>query len=571
VRRPLPGTAVLTLAAGLTATLLAAPAALASPDPLGRTPVKGPAGKAVALTALGSYASDVFDASAAEIVAHDPLTQRLFVVNAASGSVDVLDGRDPTSMTLLGTLDTAGLRAADGSVVGEGAVVNSVAVRDGLLAVAVQAPDKVQPGWTAFFGTEGDLPFVSALRVGVLPDMVTFSPDGRTVLVANEGEPAGDFATDPEGSVSLVDVSGGATALSQQDVRTATFRAWDEGRALPRGVRVFGPDVAVPAGQAPAGRVARNLEPEYVTVDHDSATAYVSLQEANTIAVLDLASAQFTDLLPLGSQDWSAPGNEHDASDRDLAVSLRSWPVRALLLPDAIASYRFRGQTFLVTANEGDAREWGDYADVTRLGSATYPLCADAFPDAASLKQPANLGRLNVSLEDGRRPGADCFETVHVLGSRSFSIFTTEGERVFDSGGQIERLIAGGTGGVPPSGFNSNHTSNVSFDARSDDKGPEPEGVTVGRVAGRTYAFLGLERTGGVLSYDVTDPRAVTFVDYVNNRGWQAPVPSRAAGDLGTEGVTFVPADQSPTGGPLLLTANEVSGTTTAFAVERRR
>lgn len=563
-----------TLLPAAVAALCLATGGPAVAGPLPGPPRPNPSDRGVELVPLGSHATGVFDASAAEITAYDPGTRRLFVVNADAGAVDVLDVADPAQPTRLFTLDVAGRAAADGSVVDAGAAVNSVDVHDGVLAVAVEADPKTAPGWALFFDTAGSAAYRSGVRVGVLPDMLTFTPDGTRVLVADEGEPADDFSADPEGTVSVVDVSAGTAALSQAAVRTATFRAYDEGRALPAGVRVFGPDVPVPAGQEPAGRVARNLEPEYVAVAADSATAYVTLQEANAVAVVDVAAAAVTDVWPIPPKDWSAPGNVLDASDRDGAVAIRNWPVTGLAMPDGIAAYQVRGRTLLVTANEGDAREWGDYEEPVRVGSGDYPLCADVFPDAATLKQAANLGRLNVTTADGLRADGSCYERIHAFGGRSFSILGTDGRVVFDSAGRIEQVIAGliAAGELPAIAFNANHTANPSFDARSDDKGPEPEGVAVGSVRGRTYAFLGLERIGGVMVFDITDPRAVTFVDYVNTRNWDAVYDDEAVpgqGDLGAEGVEFIA--EGPSGGPVLAVANEVSGTTTLFAVRATR
>lgn len=549
-------------AAGLTASLLTAPSALAA--------APGDA-QAIDLRPIVTNFTDVFDGSAAEIVAHDPSTDRLFVVNAGVG-VDVLNGKDldpehPASVDRSGLpkVDTISFDdLPDGpSPTGD---VNSVDVRDGVLAVAVENDDKVQPGWVAFFDTTS-LELLSFVRVGSLPDMLVFTPDGDTVAVANEAEPADDFSSDPEGSVSLIDVSDGVQDLTQGDVRTALFTAF-EGEDLPKGVRVFGPDVAVPSGQEPAGRVARNLEPEYVTVEPDSSVAYVALQEASTIAVLDVDAAAFTELLPLQNKDWRPKGRTagFDASDRDGAVHLSNWPVKGILMPDAISSYQARGRTYLVTANEGDGREWGDYTDAARVKDDEYPLCS-GLP--ASLKEDETLGRLTVSLEDGFDARRGCFREIHTFGGRSFSIFTTDGRLVFDSGSAFEQLIASGEGGVPPEGFNAAHDELPSFDSRSDNKGPEPEGVTVGQVGDRTYAFITLERVGGVMTYDITDPKKAFFVDYVNNRNWDTDaISSRDAGDLGAEGVTFISAEDSPTGQPLVAVANEVSGTTTVFAIE---
>ncbi len=551
--------AALLAAAGLVATGTAA----AAPDPA----QSNPSGRAVELVRLGTHATGVFDASAAEITAFDPKTNRLFVVNAESGAIDVLDVADPARPTPLFTLATPGLRAADGSTVPAGAVVNSVDVHGDVLAVAVEGDPKTDRGWALFFDTVGQSPYRSGVRVGSLPDMITFTPDGKTVLTADEGEPADDFSADPEGSVSVIDVSRGIQSLTQDAVRTAGFRAFDEGTPLPAGVRVFGPDVPVPAGQPAAGRVARNLEPEYITVDRDSRTAYVTLQEANAVATIDVRSARVTEVWPMPLKDWST-GAGFDASDRDDGITIRPWPVTGLAMPDTIASYTVRGRTLLVTANEGDAREWGDYVEPVRVGSSDYRLCADVFPDAATLKQPANLGRLNVSTASGLRADGSCYERIDTFGARSFSILTTDGTLVFDSGSMFEQKIAEliAAGELPAVAFNANNTANPSADTRSDDKGVEPEGIAVGDVRGRTYAFVGFERIGGVMVFDITDPQAVTYVDYVNDRNWNAVYDGEAVpdqGDLGAEGVKFIPGPR-----PMIAVANEVSGTTTLYAVD---
>ncbi|MCK9795330.1 choice-of-anchor I family protein [Isoptericola sp. 4D.3] len=539
-------------------------------------------GARIGLSPLGAYATGVFDESAAEIVAYHARSERLFSVNAQAGEVTVLDVARPSSPRKLFALQTTGVRAADGSTIPAGAVANSVAVRpDGLVVVAVEAPDKVSDGWLAVFDAAGDGGALGAWRVGALPDMVTVTPDGRAAVVANEGEPADDFSVDPEGTVSVVDLPRRFTgrhagAVSQRAVRTATFHAF-EGARLPDGVRVFGPDVAGPDGSL-AHRVSRNLEPEYVTVSKDSRTAYVALQEANAVAEIDLRRARTTDLWSLGSKDHSAGGQGIDPSDKDGGAAVRELPVRGLYMPDGLASYTSRGRTYLVTANEGDAREWGGYAEPARVkdlgDDGLAPVCEDS--PAAGLLGDADLGRLNVSTASGLSADGSCYSELYAMGGRSFSIWTTDGDLVFDSGDTFERVTAEALGDA----FNTNHTE-TKLDGRSDDKGPEPESVAVGEVAGRTYAFVGLERASGVVVFDVTTPQRSQFVTYVSNRDYSVSVedaiddgadPATAlgtAGDLGPEGLTFVPASDSPTHRPLLAVASEVSGTTTLFQVDR--
>ena len=569
-----------TAAAALSAAVLAPLAASVPPAHAGRPGAPAaqaavaPSGKSVELTVAGTHETGLFDASAAEIPAFDPTTGRLFVVNAEKGAVDVLTVGEDAAPAAETTLTVAGVRAADGSVIGEGATVNSVAVSGGVMAVAVEAPVKTNLGWLAFYRTD-TLDPLGAVRVGALPDSVAISPNGAYAVVANEGEPADDFSVDPEGTVSVVTLPKNVrqyARLTQDAVRTVDFRAYDEGAELPEGVRVFGPDVQVPEGQEEAGYVARNLEPEYVAIDPTGRTAYVSLQEANAVVAIDLKSATQQDLWALSLVDWST-GAGLDVSNKDDAIDVRNWPVTGVPLPDGVDVFRHRGQDLVITANEGDSREWGDFVDSERVKDLT--LCEVAFPDAEDLQQNENLGRLNVLTDLGYDAERGCYTALFALGGRGFQIHTADGRLVADTAGLVEQTIADliAAGELPEHAFNANNDETPSFDSRSDDKGPEPESVVVGKVQGRTYAFLGLERIGGVMVFDITDPAAPTFVEYVNERNWDAEGEDAAAalGDMGAEGLAFVPAHESPSGEALLIVANEVSGSTTVYEVDPTR
>lgn len=494
------------------------------------------ASPAVELRPLGSYATGLFAEGGAEIAAHDPFHQRLFVVNGGHKVIDVLDISDPASPWRVASID----------VTPWGHAANSVAVHHGLVAAAVENVDKQAPGAAVFFDTHGR--YLKHVTVGALPDMITFSPDGRWVLVANEGEPSDDYLVDPEGSVSVIDLRRGVTRLRQSDVRTAGFAAFG-GPALPPGVRVYGP----------GSSAAQDFEPEYVTVSDDSRTAWVTLQENNAVATVDVRRARVTAVRALGTKDHSLPGQGLDPSDRDGGVHVGPWPAQGMYLPDSIAHYRAGGHTYLVTANEGDSRDYGAFSEEVRVKDAV--LDPTAFPNAAELQQNANLGRLKLSSVGADPDGDGDFDRLFSFGARSFSIWTTDGRLVFDSGDAIETLTAA----AYPADFNSDNEANGSFDSRSDDKGPEPEGLALGRVCGRTYAFVGLERLGGVVVFDVSDPRHPDFVQYLNTRDFAGSAPAGTAGDLGPEGLLFIDAWDSPTGRPLLVTANEISGTTRLF------
>lgn len=874
----------------------------------------------------------------AEISAYDPATKRLFVISGGT-LLEVLDLSNPSSPRLVTTLDTAFY----------GAGANSVAVSNGIVAVAVQAAPETDPGKVVFFDANGN--FLNQVTVGALPDMLTFTPDGKKILVANEGQPSSygeSDSVDPVGSVSIIDLARGVASAT---VRTAGFESFNSQKAdlQARGVRITGPGATV----------AQDFEPEYITVSPDSKTAWVTLQENNAIAVVDIATARITSILPLGLKDHSqglptvtnyeftdlpalgttvggqeiklggfsglsfegvaangnlkfithtdrgpnaepadgkrpfplpdfqpqlirfelnqqtgelqvteqiglkrqdgspltglpnlqagvagtaytdeiavdllgnvlpndplggdfegivvapdgsfwlsdeyrpaiyhfdqngnlidrfipqgaptatgefgtpvlpavyaqrrgnrgfealalegtklyafiqsaidnpdspadttsrnsrnlrvlefdivtqtvtgeylyildsisgsgnartdkigdavslgsgkflvverddragadsnkllyeidlsgatnlsrvpvplifppppsfeqrsvedlaagikpvskrlvtnpaaigytgiekleglaridantfallndndfgvggsnAPGdgtlsapavpntiklgilqfnqsNGLDASDRDSRINIRNQPVFGMYQPDAIARYvGLDGKTYLITANEGDARDYDGFEEEIRVGDNRYILDPATFPNAAALKNNAVLGRLTVSNATGDIDGDGDFDRIEVFGSRSFTIRDTAGNIVFDSGDQFERITAAAV----PTLFNSNGDPGT-FDTRSDNKGPEPEGVVVGRVDDRVYAFIGLERTSGVMVYDVTNERSPRFLEYVSTPE-----------DIGPEGLTFIAADQSPNGTALLVVTNEISRTTAVF------
>ena len=324
---------------------------------------------------------------------------------------------------------------------------------------------------------------------------------------------------------------------------------------LAPGVRVF--------GNNDRQTVQQDLEPEYIAISEDGTTAWASIQEANALAIINVASAQITRVVPLGAKDHLLPGQGLDASNDDDAVHIANWPVKGLYMPDAISAIGINGNTYVFSANEGDSRDYDGYGEETRIRDLV--LDPAAFPDAEALQQDEAIGRLKTTVSMGDTDLDGDVDELHAFGARSFSVWNAAGEPVWDSGDAFEQHVAA----LFPDHFNSDHADNDSFDDRSDDKGPEPEALTTARIDGRTYAFIGLERMGGVMVYDVTDPAQPQYLQYFNDRNFAVDAESPEAGDLGPEGLLFIPKADSPNGRDLLVVSNEVSGTIGILQVDR--
>jgi hypothetical protein len=489
--------------------------------------------------------------NSAEIASYDPSTKRLYVANSVGGKLDILNLANPAAIASLGSVD---IKAYGG--------LNSVAARNGVVACALEGTDPQASGSVVFFDQSGAL--LKQVTVGAMPDMLTFSPDGRYVLTANEGEPNAAYTNDPEGSVSVIDISGGVASLTQANVTTADFKAFNAQTAILRaqGIRIYGGLASAPA------TVAQDLEPEYIAVSANSQTAYITLQENNAMAVLDLTTKQITGLRPVGYSDHRQPSRGLDASDQTADVLIANWPIKGMRQPDGLATFEVGGTAYLLTANEGDARDYTAFSEQVRLGtssaSAPYVLDATVFPNASLLKNNNVLGRLNVTNRLGDTDGDGDFDEIYAYGGRSFSIYeAATGAEVHDSGNLLERLTS--TDATYGTVFNASnaYTEAPTRKNRSDDKGPEPEGVATGRIGSNLYAFVSMERVGGVAVFNINDPASPVLEAYANNRSLTAA----GTGDLGPEGIVFIAAANSPTGQPLLLLANEVSSTIAVYSL----
>ncbi|MEN1783759.1 MAG: choice-of-anchor I family protein [Bacteroidota bacterium] len=451
---------------------------------------------------------------AAEISAFDPTTNSLFVTNAENGSISVYDISSISSPVYINDIVRDHVDPP-----------NSVSVYNGTLVGAFEDKDNFIRGYVKFFDTS-TLEEIAFAPVGVLPDMVTYTPDGKYVVVACEGEPNDDYTMDPRGSVSIVNVE----TLEVQDLGFEAFSV-QEAALEAEGFRVFGPNA----------NLTRDVEPEYVAVSDDSKKAWVTLQENNGVAVVNLETKQIETILPLGFKNHAVAINSMDPSNRDDKKELRTVPVRGIYQPDAIAYYSVNGMDYIVTANEGDARDYDGFSEEARI--ADLVLDPTAFPDAATLQLDENLGRLKTTTTLGDTDGDGDFDELYSYGARSFSIWSGMGQLVYDSGNDIAEI----TLDLTPEVFNGD-------DSRSDDKGAEPEAVTIQKIGERQILFVGLERNNQILVYDISNPSFPEFLQLLSNPG-----------DIGPEGVLAVSADDSPSGKELLIVSNEVSGTVTIY------
>ena len=524
---------------------------------------------ALNLTQIARYSSGQYnvDGGVMEIVTYNSDTGYAYAINGQSGKLAAIPLSGLTAGVhveeLPGTdIDVKALVEAEDDAFQYGDMTSvAISPDNTTLAAALQAEGHNDPGRVALFtcGEDGSLTLQGLVETGAQPDMVTFA-DNATALTADEGEPRegyGENTVDPKGTVTVVDVEKGESTV-------VDFSAFDSQRdALAEDSVVLKKDTAPSV----------DLEPEYIAVAEGK--AYVTLQENNAIAVLDVASKTFAGVYPIGFEDYSKTPIDLDKKDDAYAPKTYEG-LMGIRMPDAIAAYTVGGETYLVTANEGDAREWGDE------DAGTFYLNEDevdfgdegAASPAGTITGESGLTGKVVFFKSEDFDGLDVTKD-YLFGGRTFTIFqvTEDGlAEVFTSGGDFESLTAK----YVPDYYNTSN-DNAVLDDRSGKKGPEPESVTVGAVNGKTYAFVALERTGGIMVYDVTDPENAAFVNYINTRDFEAIVEGSeqyedgeldkwvTGGDVAPEGLLFLDGEKSPNGEPLLLAACEVSGTVAVY------
>lgn len=488
---------------------------------------------------LTSFNNGAEGTNSAEIVAYDSTTYRLYIANSIGAKLDVVDFANPSAPVLVSSIPMTPYGN-----------INSLAVYNGVVAVAMENSDPQANGSVVFFNSNGV--FISQVTVGAMPDMITFNNDHTKIVVACEGEPKSDYSVDPVGSIAIVDLAPGYAALTNANVAIAGFTAYNGQEAALRaqGIRIFGP----------GSSAAQDLEPEYITIADDNQTAYVSLQENNAMAVVNLNTATVTDIRPLGLMDYSNGNNGLDASDQTAGIYISSIPVKGAFMPDALAHATIAGQEYIFSANEGDAREYAAVTDVARLSATS--LDPSAFPDQNILKSNQFLGRLNALQATGDTDTDGDKDEIHVLGTRSFSIWNAAtGALVFDSKDLIEQITA--THPALTGLFNASNSSGAAVAKnRSDDKGPEPEGVATAFINGSHYLFVSLERVGGVMIFNIDQPATPVYAGYYNNRFAASNGPDR-----GAEGIIYISKEASPNNNALVILANEVSSTLSVFQV----
>lgn len=466
------------------------------------------------------FLSRISNVDDSEIVAYMPLYHKLFAVGGNS-SISVFDLTVVEKPVAIETKKLSG----DASC---------VSVFDDLVAVSLISENHTDPGKVVLYRYTDSLKFLKSFSVCPEPDMLTFTPNGAAILVACEGSPSDDGTIDPEGAIALIQI------LEENPVSILKFDHLDSTALIKKGVRKTGP-----------GTFFQNLEPEYITVDPSSKMAWVSLQENNAIGVIDLKLKKITNVFGLGALDHSILGQGLDFK-KDQQIKIENAPILGLRQPDGIAVLSENGRHYILTANEGASRNYSSYSDETDILSLFQKGLLN--PDIFNSSWLTALQKHTFSIMEPCSNGP-C-NHVYAFGSRSMSVFDGKtGKILFDSGDQIEKMIAK----TVPSLFNWNaKKGKLKIDARSEDKGAEPEMVTIGEWNDKKVAFLGLERMTGIIVWDLKNPEKPLIIDYYLDPK-----------DRGPEGILFISAQKSPFPRiPLLIVGYEYSKSIVIYSIQ---
>ncbi|MBW2940380.1 choice-of-anchor I family protein [Zhongshania aquimaris] len=482
-----------------------------------------------------------FGSNAATSVVADSASEQMFVVNNQSNSVDVWDISEPltppansTELNLVAAANDAGISID---------APKWVTIGGGYVAVAINNINPQANGILALYDLD-DLSLVTTYTVGAAPKMIIFDALSTIIAVANEGVPSDDYSVDPVGSVTIIDISDG---VDTPVLTTIGFEDFNVGgsKTLPAGVRIYG---------ANNPSVAQDLEPEHIAVSLDNNKLFVTLQENNAVAVIDIAGLSIDRIIPLGRKDFGVAGNELDVND-DGNIDIRTWSgVYGMYQPDGIAAYRFGNKNYFVTANDGKVRANSAFNEAVRAQDADgFGNAAEidaANPSAFAAQNSSQLGRLFISSEAGDTDNDGDIDEITAFGARSFSIWSEDGKLMYDSGADLAKI----TQNLPNNGFND-------LDQGSDESGAKPKSISLLSSLNRIYAFVSLERTGGIAVYDITSPLGVQFIQYVNNRFDNSPGVTK---DFGADGTAVFFLDSKA----YLVIANAMSGNVRVIEVD---
>jgi hypothetical protein len=517
------------------------------------------------ITEIASITSGDGEGSS-EIATFHAGSKRIFATNGVKNAIDIYDISDVANPKKVGSVALSSYGNDVTSVAaGKDVVVAVVNVSDKFSATGVPTTTN---GKIVVFDTNGKV-LSSPDVLGVLPDSVTFAPNGTTALVAIEAQPVcakddpataakedTDYskASDPVGGVTVVDLSNPASPV----LSFAGFNQFSVTEMRAKGIAV----------SSVVNNVSKDFEPEFVTAV-DNNYAYVTIQEANAIGKLNIGSATFESISRAFESKVSRVAR--DTSDRDAGAGPRTYPnVVGASQPDAIAGFTVGAGHYFVTANEGDAREYTCLNDDLR--SSALKVDARRFPDWKTLSGSAALGRAKVNPTMGDKDGDGDIDTIHLRGSNSMTMYRN-GIVIWDSAELLDQIQTQAFGVTNINGSHSlssdKSTMNYVGQDRSDDKGAEPEGVAVGMVGDRRIAILGLERMTALAIFDITQPRNPVFQEWLQMLPTKA-TPAKDVKHWSPEGIVFVPADKSPSGKALIITSYELSGSLSIHQIEPR-